>query len=234
MMGLPAQPIMSQRMSSARMKTTFGRSAAPSEAAETRSATAASSKRRMRNSLRGVEYEVERRARTAVLEDHADLREGDAVGVLRVALELARNRDNAVLRQRLHFAGVADAVAICVVPERQPIKFLPAEQPIAVIVERSQRVVTSLPEHPEGDVAEQLQRGSDLARLLRIVNQPGGIGVNPRPFLLKAGAIGVEGDGCAMCLDVASGEAVAQRHRDRCDGSRKFLQLLGALLEGRD
>jgi hypothetical protein len=44
------------------------------------------------------------------------------------------------------------------VPQRQSCQFVVRQRSIAVVVERAQRFVAVLPEHPERDAAEHLQR----------------------------------------------------------------------------
>ena len=85
---------------------------------------------------------------------HAELRERDAVRMLGVALELAGDRDDAMLGKRPHLAGVAHAATVRVVPQREPPELVAAQLAVAVVVESRERVVAGFPEQPESDAAE--------------------------------------------------------------------------------
>src|SRR5262245_30797707 len=157
MMGLPAQPIMSQRISSARRKTMLGRSAARPGAPTSKRPMAAAMSRAIDRSLRRVQHEIVGRASPAVGVDHAAAGERDAIRMAGVAIEAARQSNNAACRKGDYLARFRDAVSIGVVPQREPVELATGELSVAIVVERGERVVPGLPEHPEGDRSEELQ-----------------------------------------------------------------------------
>src|SRR5947209_7932893 len=79
--------------------------------------------------------QIEARPRRAISKRHAARRVGDAVGMLRVGAPLAREGDDAVVGEWPEFAGVADAVAVLVVPEGQALEFVARQLAVAVVVE---------------------------------------------------------------------------------------------------
>jgi hypothetical protein len=86
-----------------------------------------------------------------------------------------------VFGKRFHLTGRADAVAICVAPQRQAVQLALANLAVAVIVQRRERVEAVPPEQPERHVAEELQRRLDLPGPFRIVNEPGRVLRDPGP-----------------------------------------------------
>src|SRR5438552_10467303 len=95
---------------------------------------------------------------------------------------LARNGGNAPLRERAHLSGVAHAVFIEILPEREPAQFRPAQYAIVVIIQRAQRLKAVAPENPERHIAEHLEGRSDLTLAARIKDQPGGLGRDRAPL----------------------------------------------------
>src|SRR6516164_7084425 len=101
--------------------------------------------------------------------------------MLRIGLVFAGDGDDSVIGKRADFAGLADAIAVCVVPDGEAVEFLAAEDAIAVVVQAAQGLVAIVPEAPEGDIAEELQAGGDLADLVRIVDEPAAVLGDPGP-----------------------------------------------------
>src|SRR5207249_10397081 len=138
--------------------------------------------------------DIERRPRRPIAEGRPRPAERDPVGVRRVELVAARNADDAQLFQGLDLARLADAVAVGVDPYRQSLQLVAVENAVSVGVEGLQRFIAIIPEHPEGDVAEPLQRRSDLALLVLVVHEDTGVLGEPGPLLLPPAAVGVEAD----------------------------------------
>src|SRR5947207_3350400 len=117
-----------------------------------------------------MEDDIKSGAALAIPKRDAARCEIDLVGMTGIALTSAAECHDTEMGQRPHFVGIADAVAVGVHPYRQPVQFLAAQYAVAIVVQRAQRLVTMLPEGPETDAAEHLQRRAHLA-------------VAPRPIL---------------------------------------------------
>ena len=92
-----------------------------------------------RGNLAGLKDDVKGGASRAIAEHYSAGREGDLVGVSRVALETAGYRDNSIFHDVFHLAGVADAGVMRIFPDRKPVQFAAAEFAVAIVVESGQR-----------------------------------------------------------------------------------------------
>ena len=113
---------------------------------------------RRRDADRRSQHDVVARASLSGLEPNAALRLGrnQQAVASRVA---ARKGNDAVTRERVHFARLADSVAVDVMPQREVTQLAILQLSVAVVVERGQRFVAVVPEQPERNVAEPLERG---------------------------------------------------------------------------
>lgn len=114
-----------------------------------------------------------------------------------------------------NFGGVTNAVGVAVVPEADAAEFVAGEEAVGVVVEGTESVVAVFPKHPEGDVAEHLESGSNAAAL-REVNDPGGVGGDPLPTKVwVCGAVEVEGDGRVRVDQCRKWEVGFERNNER-------------------
>ena len=98
------------------------------------------------------------------------------------------------------------------------------ELAVSIVVEGGQGFVAMGPEAPEGDVAEELQAGADFAGVLRIVDEPGGVRVDPAPASAGVGAVDIEGDRGGAVFEIAGCQALLKRNGDRRHGTRQLVE----------
>src|SRR5262245_29603690 len=124
--------------------------------------------------------------------------------------------DDAVLGERADFARIADAVGVGVAPESEAGEFGAGEFAVGVVVERAHGFEAVAPEHGPGALADQVEAAADLAAMLGVPHQPGGVGREPalRARIARAGE--VEGDWGGVAGERIKG-SVRQGYDDRRD-----------------
>src|ERR1041385_237252 len=112
----------------------------------------------------------------------------------RMGLIPARQGRDSPVGQRFHFPRFAHAVAVRVVPEGEALQLVPPQHAVVVVIKRGQRVITVLPENPEGHIAHQLESGGDLTVPIMIEHKPCGLGRDPTPAAVETAAVEVKAD----------------------------------------
>src|SRR5579859_3296044 len=88
-----------------------------------------------------------------------------------------------------YFAGIANPIAITVLPNGNAAEFIARKLAVAIVVEGGQCIVAISPEDPEGYSAEHLKTGCDISAAIVVVNEPPGFRSYPTPAPLLAAAV---------------------------------------------